>query len=164
MVLKLFPVFCWLLLVPMSLFSAATALQMLSFSIFSSSKISTSGNPKSLTVFLNSSGFGSSEDKSTTYSISSNQRGHGTLKIVGAISSGSPMPSNTQLKIFLSSKKGVSQGAQPLSSGPVDLVTQLPLNVSDTGTITYTFEVKNGWTIPSQTIQKFVTLTLTSGS
>ncbi len=74
------------------------------------------------------------------------------------------MPTNTSLTLNLASKAGSSQGAQTLSVTPVDLVTKLPTLLSDTGVITYAFSVTNGWTVPAQSLNRTVTLTLTSGS
>ncbi|MBM3197856.1 MAG: hypothetical protein FJZ58_01195 [Chlamydiae bacterium] len=138
--------------------------QVLKMIINATSNLTVSGNPGTLTVSLNSAGVGSATDATTTYAITSNTGGNGRLKITGAISSGGNMPTNTSLTVALASTSGTSQGAQALSTSPVDLVTNLPTLVSDTGGITYTFGVTNGWTVPAQTLNRTVTLTITSSS
>lgn len=85
------------------------------------------------------------------------------MKITGSITSGGNMPKNTSLTIALSSKQGSSRGVQTLTTRNIDLVTNLPSLFSDTGSITYTFGVSNGWQIPAQTFSRIVTLTLTNG-
>ncbi len=144
------------------LFAATTATQAVNMSIASSSNITTSGNPATMAITLNAAGTGSSSDNSTTYTVTSNTGDKGTLKVIGAITTGGNMPTNTALTISLVSNSGNSQGAQSLSTTPVDLVTKLPTLLSDTGAITYGFSVNNGWTIPAQNITRTVTLTLTS--
>lgn len=143
---------------------AATATQNLTMSIAASSNITTSGNPATLAVSINSDGTGSATDNSTTYTVVCNAGGKGTLKITGQISSGGNMPENTSLTTSLASTAGTSLGAQTLSTTAVDLVNKLPTLLSDRGTITYTFNVTNGWTMAAQTLTRTVTLTLTSGS
>lgn len=150
-----------------SVFSAAspiTTSQTLSLVINSTSNITTSGNPGSLAVTLNPDGTGSSTDSTTTYTVVSNTGASGKLKITGAITAGGAMPANTTLTVNLASTKGSSQGAQTLGTAPTDLVTNLPTLVSDTGAIGYGFNVTNGWTMPAQTLNRTVTLTLTSAS
>lgn len=145
-------------------FGATTATQNLTMSIASSSNITTSGNPATLAITINSDGTGSATDNSTTYTVVCNSGAKGTLKITGQISSGGDMPENTSLKTSLASTAGTSLGAQTLSTTAVDLVNKLPTLLSDRGTITYTFDVTNGWTMAAQTLTRTVTLTLTSGS
>ncbi len=125
--------------------------------------ITTSGNPGVLAITLNSQGFGSATDSSTTYTVLSNMNNKKNMKITGAITSGWNMPKNTSLTIALSSKQGSSRGLQTLTTRAVDLVTNLPSLFSDTGSITYTFGVSNGWQIPAQSFSRIVTLTLTNG-
>ena len=148
-----------------SAFSAATtASQTLTMGINSTSNISTSGNPGNLSVTLNPDGTGSATDATTTYTVTCNTGATGTLKITGAITAGGSMPSNTSLTLNLGSTQGTSLGIQTLGTSPTDLITKLPTLVSDTSTISYEFNVTNGWTIPTQTISRTVTLTLTSAS
>lgn len=141
-----------------------TTTQSVSMSIASASTITTSGNPGTLAVSLNTAGTGSATDSSTTYTVTSNAGGTGSLVITGAITSGGAMPTNTSLTANLASKSGTSAGAQTLTTTPVNLVTKLPTLVSDTGNITYTFAVTNGWTVAAQNLSRTVTFTLTSGS
>lgn len=145
-------------------FCASTAIQNLTISAPPSSNITTSGSPNPLSITLNTNGTGSTQDTTTTYSVSSNTNASGSLKITGALTSGGNMPQNTTLTINLGSSKGSSLGNQVLKTKSVDLVVNLPTLLSDTAPITYTFSVKNGWTIPAQTLNRIVTLTLTSES
>ncbi len=145
-------------------FSASTALQNLTITIPSISNITTSGNPSALSVNLNPDGTGSATDNTTTYTVTANTGAKGTFKITGAITSGGEMPDNTSLTASLASKAGSSAGVQTLTTKTMDLVTKLPTLLSDTGVITYGFNITNGWTVPAQTINRTVTLTLTSGS
>lgn len=138
----------------------STATQAVTMTIASTSNITTSGNPATMAVSLNSGGSGSATDNSTTYTVTSNTGAPGSLKVTGSINSN--MAPNTSLTATLSSAAGSSQGAQTLSTTAVDLVTKIPTLVSDTGAITYVFGVSNGWTIASQTISRTVTLTLTA--
>ncbi len=151
------------ILTSQALFGANTATQVVNMSIASTSNIVTSGNPATMAVTLSTGGTGSATDNSTTYTVTSNTGANGSLKVTGAITTGGNMPANTALTVSLASSDGTSQGAQTLSTTPVDLITRLPTLLSDTGTITYNFSVTNGWTIPAQTISRTVTLTLTSG-
>lgn len=141
----------------------ATASQTVNMVINPTSNITTSGNPGTMTVTLDSTGAGTATDTSTTYTVTSNSNASGTLKVTGTISSGGDMPTNTSLQIALASNQGVSTGAQSLTSRNVDLVTTLPTLLSDTAAISYTFNVTNGWTVAAATIAKTITLTLTSG-
>ena len=143
---------------------SATASQTLSMVINSSSNITTSGNPGALTVTLNPDGTGTATDATTTYTVVSNTGASGKLKVTGAITTGGAMPSNTALTINLASTRGTSAGVQTLGTSTTDLVTNIPTLVSDTGAINYGFTVTNGWTIPAQTLNRTVTLTLTSAS
>ncbi len=145
-----------------SLSAATTASQAITMQINSTSSITASGNPATLAVTLNEEGSGSASDNSTTYTVVSNTSRSDKLKITGAITTGGDMPDNTILTANLASNDGTSQGAQKLSTKSVDLVEKLPGLVSDTGAITYDFSVSNGWEIPTQTISRTVTLTLTS--
>ncbi len=150
-----------------SAFSVApsvTASQTLSMVINSSSNITTSGNPGTLTVTLNPDGTGTSTDATTTYTVVSNTGASGKLKVTGAITTGGAMPANTALTINLASTRGTSAGVQTLGTSTTDLVTNIPTLVSDTGAINYGFTVTNGWAIPAQTLNRTVTLTLTSAS
>lgn len=143
----------------------ATATQTVNMSIVSSSTLITSGNPGTMSITLNSSGVGTATDATTTYTVNSNSGSSGTLKITGQITSGGNMPTNTTLSVNLASKSGTSAGAQSLiSTAPVDLVTALPTLVSDTGAITYTFNITNGWAVSAQSLSRTVTLTLLSSS
>ena len=143
------------------IFCGITAIQNLAISVDSESSIITSGNPGTLSITLNAEGTGSSTDTSTTYTVTSNTKKKGTLKITGSITSGGNMPTNTSLTVRLNSQSGTSQGTQTLTSTAIDLVTKLPTLVSDTGLITYAFNVVNGWTIAAQTLNRTITLTLT---
>lgn len=143
------------------LIGAASFTQNFSLTIPPSSSLSVSKNPDPLTVFLNSKGSGNTTDSSSTYTVSSNT-GVGKLKIIGSITSGGNMPANTTLSIWLSSNSGKSAGTVTLSTTAVDLVKKISSLVNETGKINYTFSVQNGWTIPAQTIQRTVTLTLVS--
>ena len=152
------------LLITRSVFCSNTTIQNLKIKVSSNSIITTSGSPPPLSITLNKDGTGSSQDSTTTYSISSNTRNTSSLKITGALTQGGNLPKNLTLKIKLNSCKGTSLGARCLSTQPVDLVAMLPSLVSETATITYIFSVINGWTIPAQTLNRTVTLTLTSNS
>ena len=143
---------------------AVATTQIMTMSINSTSNITTSGNPGALAITLNADGTGSATDNTTTYTIACNTGASGKLKITGAITSGGLMPANTNLTINLASAKGTSLGIQSLGTAPIDLVTGLSTLVSDTAPISYGFTVTNGWTIPSQTLNRTVTLTLTSAS
>ncbi len=145
-----------------ALLSSSTFLQGFNITSSPTSNITISGSPRPLTVSLGLDGTGSATDSSTSYTISSNT-GNGKLKILGAITSGGNLPLNTSLQVSLSSTKGASQGLQVLTTNPIDLVRKIPSLISDSGSITYVFSVQNGWQIPAQTIQRTVTLTLTSG-
>ena len=149
------------LLMQAHLFCANTATQNLTMVINSSSTITTSGTPPTLSVTLAADGTGSSTDSSTSYTVVSNSNANGSLKVTGAITTGGNMPTNTGLTISLASTKGTSQGAQTLTTTATDLITKLPTLLSDTGAITYVFSVSNGWTIAAQTLSRTVTLTLT---
>lgn len=138
--------------------------QNLTLSILSSSNIITSGNPGPLTVNLDSSGTGVATDSSTTYTVTSNADISGTLQITGAITAGENMPTNTCLMVQLASNSGISQGSVELCTTSQVLVNQLPALLNDTASITYEFRVTNGWGVPSQTLTRTVTLTLTTGS
>ncbi|MBX9924342.1 MAG: hypothetical protein K2Y01_09550 [Rhabdochlamydiaceae bacterium] len=140
------------------------ASQSLTMTISSTSNITTSGNPGTLTISLDSTGSGSATDSSTTYTVTSNSNASGTLQIVGAITSGDNMPSNTCLTATLASNAGTSLGPVELCSTAATLVNQLPTLLNDTAAITYTFRVINGWTVSSQALSRTVTLTLTAGS
>lgn len=142
---------------------SSTTTQTVNMVINATSNITTSGNPGTLAITLNAGGTGSATDASTTYTVVSNAGGTGTLKVTGAISTGGAMPTNTSLTASLASTSGTSQGAQTLGTTAVDLVTKLPTLLSDTGAITYTFNVANGWTLPAQNLTRTVTLTLTNG-
>lgn len=146
------------------IFSSATVIQNLALSVDDNTNITTSGNPATLAVTLDSNGNGSATNNSTTYTVFSNTSGKSTLKITGQISSGGNMPTNTSLTICLSSTKGKSLGTQTLSTTAINLVNKLSKKVNDTGVITYTFNVTNGWNIAVQTLNRTVTLTLTSDS
>lgn len=143
---------------------SATITQGFLMSVSSSTSIKASKNPGILAVTLNNLGAGSATDSTTTYTVKSNSRESGTLQITGAITAGGNMPTNTALTVSLASSMGISQGDQNLSTTPISLVTQLPTFLHDTGRITYTFQVTNGWTIVAQTITRTITLTLISGS
>jgi hypothetical protein len=145
-------------------FSASTATQTLSMSVASSSSITASGNPGALAVNIDMDGNGSATDSSTTYMVTCNTGARGTLKVTGSITSGGDMPENCSLTLNLGSNEGTSQGAQTLSSSSVDLVTGLPTLLCDSSSITYVFSVANGWSVPSQSLSRTVTLTLTSDS
>ena len=145
-------------------FCNSTAVQPLTVNIPSKSSITTSASTALLSVTLNASGEGSAQNTETTYSISSNGKGKRALKITGSLTSGGDMPQNTSLTINLGSSTGTSLGSQILTTQSANLVTSLPILVSDTASITYIFKVTNGWTIPAQTITRTVTLTLTSES
>lgn len=121
-----------------------------------------SSNPSPLFVYIGQDGAGSAEDSFSTYTVSANAGKSKTLKITGAITSGGAMPTNTALKIYLSSSKGTSSGSTTLTTTAVNLVTNLPGNVRDTGSITYTFLVTSGWTVPAASLSRVVTLTLLS--
>lgn len=143
----------------------STGTQTVNMTIVSSSAITTSGNPSTLSITLNPAGTGSATDKTTTYTAYSNSGATGRLKISGQITTGGNMPTNTSLTLSLASVAGTSKGAQPLNSTtPVDLVTGIPTLFSDTGTATYTFNVTNGWTIPAASLSRVITLTLISAS
>lgn len=144
------------------LFCGPTAIQNLTLGASPSSSISTSGNPGTLSVSLDTAGTGSATNSSTTYTVISNVGGKRSLTVTGMISSGGNMPSNTSLTINLASNKGTSQGTKLLSTTAINLVTNLDAFVSDTGAITYTFTVTKGWTLAAQTLSRTVTLTLTS--
>lgn len=145
--------------------ASATATQNLTMIINSTSNITVSGNPATLSVTLNPDGTGNAVDNSTTYTVVSNTGVKGSLKVTGQITSGGDMPTNTTLTANLASKAGTSAGALALNSTKtVDLVTALPTLLSDTGAISYGFSVVNGWTVAAQTLSRTVTLTLTSGS
>lgn len=124
----------------------------------------TSGNPATLTVNIPASGFSEVTDSSTTYTISSNKSQSKSLKITGAITSGGNMPTNTSLTLRLGSSSGTSLGAIELSTTPIDLVKNLPSLITETGAITYTFTVQNGWKIAAQNLSRAITLTLTSSN
>ena len=124
----------------------------------------TSGNPATLTVNIPESGFSQATDSSTTYSITSNKSQNKSLKITGAITSGGNMPTNTSLTLRLGSSSGTSLGAIALSTTSVDLVKNLPSLITETGIITYTFTVQNGWKIAAQNLSRAITLTLTSSN
>ncbi len=145
-------------------FSANTAFQNLTVSAPPSSTITTSGSPNPLSITLNEDGTGSVQDITTTYSLSSNTNAKGSLKVTGSLTRGGNMPQDTTLTVNLGSSKGFSKGEQILSASPVDLVINLPTLVSDSGSIIYIFSVKNGWTLSAQTLNRVVTLTLTSAS
>ncbi len=72
------------------------------------------------------------------------------------------MLDNTSLTLSLGSSSGTSLGAVTLCTTSIDLVTNLPAFITETGRITYTFTVQNGWKIPAQTLTRAITLTLTS--
>ena len=156
--------FALLLSLSNSAFCANTTFQNLTVSEPPSSTITTSGSPNPLSITLNANGIGSAEDTTTTYTISSNTKAKGSLKITGALTRGENMTQNTTLTVNLGSSKGFSKGDQILSTDPVDLVINLPTLVSDSGSITYIFSVKDGWALPAQTLNRVVTLTLTSAS
>lgn len=143
-------------------FSDAT--QNLTMTIPTTSNITTSGNPASLTISLDSSGNGTVTDSSTTYTVTSNSGEAGTLQIIGAITAGDNMPTNTCLSVLLQSNLGTSLGPIELCTTSATLVNQLQPPLTDTASITYTFSVMNGWTVPNQTLSRTVTFTLTSGS
>ncbi|MES2198648.1 MAG: hypothetical protein V4489_00565 [Chlamydiota bacterium] len=154
------------LLFSSSIFAASpTATQTVSMTINSTSTLTTSGNPAALSISINSAGVGTSTDATTTYTVASNSGAKGKLKISGQITSGGDMPTNTSLGLSLASASGTSLGLQTLNSTTlVDLVSNLPTLVSDTGAATYTFNVVNGWTVPAASLSRTVTLTLVSVS
>jgi hypothetical protein len=145
---------------------SSQAKQVINVNVPEETSLTVSGNPLLLAISLDSDGSGSATDTSTTYTVVSNtgENKQNKLKITGAITSGGDMPNNASLSISLSSQEGQSQGEQKLSTSSSNLVLRLKPPVQDTGDITYTFSVTNGWTISAQALSRVVTLTLTSES
>lgn len=155
------------ILLSSSIFAATSpsTTQTVNMTINSVSTLTTSGNPSTLAITIDTAGVGTATDGTTTYTVSSNTGARGKLKISGQITTGGDMPTNTSLTIGLASSQGTSAGAQTLNSTTlVDLVSNLPTLVSDTGVATYTFNVTNGWTVPAASLSRVVTLTLVSTS
>ena len=145
--------------------TSPTATQTVNMTINSVSNLTASGNPATLAITINTEGVGIATDTTTTYTVTSNTGAKGQLKISGQITTGGDMPTNTSLTLGLASVSGTSAGAQTLNSTTlVDLVSNLPTLVSDTGVATYTFNVTNGWNVPAASLSRVVTLTLVSTS
>jgi len=123
------------------------------------SDLSVTSNPAAMVISLDSSGYGRVIDDSTYYSVYSNKK-EDEVKITGSIKRGGSMPDHTTLSVQLGSSIGTSLGLQTLTTSNVDLVTDLPAQASDTGQITYLFQVTDGWTIPAQTITRTIVFTL----
>lgn len=155
-------IFPFLLLLNISAHALATTTQNLSVVIPLVSQITVSGPPSTLTVTLNADGTAQAIDSKTTYTVSSNATTKDYLKITGALAAGGDMPKNTTLSIRLHSDNGLSLGNQILSTQPTDLVIKIPKLITETSSITYIFNVTNGWSIPAQTLSRVVILTLTS--
>ncbi|MBM3197857.1 MAG: hypothetical protein FJZ58_01200 [Chlamydiae bacterium] len=152
-----------LVLLPYSLSAATVAMDPFILRVAAVSNLTVSGNPAPLTIMLDSSGVGRASDSSTSYTVFSNAK-KGRFKIIGMLSKGGALPTNTTLFVQLDSSSGTSLGLQPLNTSSTDLVINLPSLVTETGNISYLFQVQNGWQIPAQTLMRTVTLTLVATS
>lgn len=150
-----------LVLIPVSaLHAQGTAQQSVSLAVMAVTKIAVSGNPGSLVLSDAVAGSPemSAEDRSTTYSLTTNLD---NMKIVASIDS--PMPAGTRLMMNMESVRGLSSGLVDISSAttPVDVVTGLTKGSESARQIAYVFSADAAvGAVPSQS--RTITLTLTN--
>lgn len=140
--------------------SNSSVTQSLTLEVKPISRLSVTGDPKSLVITDTFSGSNaiSVSDENTRYSLTTNLD---NMKIVASIND--RMPTGTRLMIKLSSSKAASTGLVDLSSAlsPVDVVTGLSRTSEMNQSISYTFAANSDVNeIPTQT--RVVTLTLTN--
>lgn len=151
----------FLILLPLSALQAqGTAQQSVSLAVMAVTKIAVSGNPGSLVLSNAVAGSPemSAEDRSTTYSVTTNLD---NMKIVASIDN--PMPAGTRLMVNMESVRGLSSGLVDLSSAttPVDVVTGLSRGSESARQIAYVFSADAAvGAVPSQS--RTITLTLTN--
>lgn len=143
-----------------ALHAQGSAQQSVSLTVMPVTKIAVSGNPGSLVLSDAVAGSAemSAEDRSTTYSVTTNLD---NMKIVTSIDN--PMPAGTRLMMNMESTKGLSQGLVDISSAttPVDVVTGLGRGSESARQIAYLFTADAAvGAVPSQS--RTITLTLTN--
>lgn len=137
-----------------------TAVQTLQLSVVPIVRLNVSGDPQPLvlTSFPAGQSSGSVADRSTTYSLTSNQS---SLKIVASIDR--PMPRGTQLLIALESNLGSPAGAVDVSAAVqgVNVVSSLRSGADAGQHITYAFVAERDADRSAETVRS-ITFTVTN--